>query len=1218
MVDSSSGDEVPRGFKLRHTLRGDQAAITRLAWSPDGRMLASGAGDSAVRIWDAETGEAQRTVIGQSDIVYSVAWSPDGRMLASGAGDHTICLWRPETGVLSCTLQGHDDRVFRVAWSPVGQTLASGSADNSIRLWDAKTGELRRMHRGHYAGVNDLAWSPDGRRLASGSYDQWVRMWSVEEGVLGWKQLLWQNKGHTAFVSSLAWSPDGRMLASSADDSIIQIWDPDSGRPMFRLEGHAGSITGVAFSADSRLLASKSKDNTVHLWRTDRWETVAILPEEHSTWWGSSLAFHPDPEKPVLATLGERDTIVRIWDLDLEVLLCETSAAGKPTRAVYHTTAKVVLVGEAGVGKSCLASRVAENRYPKDHEQGTTHGMRFWPMDAEKLHPSARPPADQRRDIVLWDMGGQDEYRLVHQLFLHDTTLALILIDPTRGRVAHDEAREWNKRLVKQLEGRNATKLLVGAKMDQASELANQAAIDKLCLECGFRVYLEVSAKTSRNVDKLRQTIAASLDWDRLAKTSRPELFQRIRDHVEERRKRGELVVLLEGIKTAIKEAHSKIYEETAVEAVVEQLATQGVIVQTRLAGREKAVVLQLPVIERYAGSLIVAARNNPRGVPVLEERLLGSPEIPLPGMSREDRLKDRFQERIVLECIAELMIQHGIGFRHEGLLVFPTLFPSEDRSPDEVIHHSISLYYDFTGAIDNIYASLVARLVISQMFGEGRLWPGRVEFDSPGHGVCGIRQVKRTGGLAHADLFFAEETRKDRRELFTRFVEDHLRLHGVEIREHQAMTCRACKKMIAEDIVRENIERDQKDVLCPYCRTITLISEGVARTRERDPESDHCIYALRTEVDRLMAEDAEKAKQAVARDPAIAAANSQPIRLLHLSDLHFTAETSFEAKLVWLLQDLRKGEFLGIETVEYLVISGDFTDRGSEEGFESARQFVSLLIRKLGLSPLRCILVPGNHDVQDLESSYDWKPSVSGLEPGRYVQQGEICLVRNDANYPLRFKKFSDAFYHKVMASEPYPLDVKKQGLSYLFSDTRIQFLALNSCWQIDRFYRKRSDIHPDAVSHAISRADRELEDAIKRGELNDERVLRFGVWHHAASGPEMIQNTSYLENLCKADVRICLHGDVHEMRCELIGYKRASTQIQVVGAGSFGSPTGGRPESTPRLYNLLEIRRDLRSVRVHTREQARPDGAWQGWFQWPDPDGGRGRVPYFDIDLT
>ena len=318
------------------------------------------------------------------------------------------------------------------------------------------------------------------------------------------------------------------------------------------------------------------------------------------------MAFHPSA--PVLATCDHVTHTIRVWDVDIDTLLWTDSAR----EVVRYTSAKIVLVGESNVGKSCLASMVAEGRYPKDHEQGTTHGMRFWPMDAEKLHPSARPPADQRRDIVLWDMGGQDEYRLVHQLFLHDTTLALILIDPTRGRVAHDEAREWNKRLVKQLEGRNATRFLVGAKMDRASKLVNRAAIDELCRECGFHVYLEVSAKTSRNVNQLRQRIAASLDWDRLAKTSRPELFQRIRDHVEERRKRGEMVVLLEDIKGAIKEAHSKIYEETAVEAVVEQLATQGMIAQLRLAGGEKAVVLQLPVIERYAGSLIVAARNNP------------------------------------------------------------------------------------------------------------------------------------------------------------------------------------------------------------------------------------------------------------------------------------------------------------------------------------------------------------------------------------------------------------------------------------------------------------------------------------------------------------------------------------------------------------------------------------------------------------------------------
>src|SRR6185503_12758985 len=102
----------------------------------------------------------------------------------------------------------------------------------------------------------------------------------------------------------------------------------------------------------------------------------------------------------------------------------------------------------------------------KDHEHGSTHGMRFWPMEAEELHPTAKPPHGERRDVVLWDFGGQDEYRLVHQMFLHDTTLALVLIDPTRGRAALDEARDWNKRLEKHLGKERAVKLLVGAKVD--------------------------------------------------------------------------------------------------------------------------------------------------------------------------------------------------------------------------------------------------------------------------------------------------------------------------------------------------------------------------------------------------------------------------------------------------------------------------------------------------------------------------------------------------------------------------------------------------------------------------------------------------------------------------------------------------------------------------------------------------------------------------------
>lgn len=112
-------------------------------------------------------------------------------------------------------------------------------------------------------------------------------------------------------------------------------------------------------------------------------------------------------------------------------------------------------------------------------------------------------------------------------------------------------------------------------------------------------------------------------------------------------------------MKRAIRQSSPRLYEEAAVEAVSDQLAKQGVILRSMLTGVDEALVLQLPVIERYAGSLIVAARNNPRGVPVLEERLLGSPHLPLPGMERKDRV-ERLQERIVLECIVARSLPDG------------------------------------------------------------------------------------------------------------------------------------------------------------------------------------------------------------------------------------------------------------------------------------------------------------------------------------------------------------------------------------------------------------------------------------------------------------------------------------------------------------------------------------------------------------------------------
>ena len=343
-----------------------------------------------------------------------------------------------------------------------------------------------------------------------------------------------------------------------------------------------------------------------------------------------------------------------------------------------------------------------------------------------------------------------------------------------------------------------------------------------------------------------------------------------------------------------------------------------------------------------------------------------------------------------------------------------------------------------------------------------------------------------------------------------------------------------------------------------------------------------------------------------------------RPIRILHLSDLHFTADTVPETKLQWLDDDIRKGSWLEGGEVDYVVISGDMTHQGSDLGFQRASRFVSLLVERFGLSAERFVLVPGNHDVQDSDESYQLRTRLAGDERQRAVElKGKgVFLVPHPEEYPLRLKAFSDQFYHPVL-QKPYPLDSGRQGVAYIFPETRLQFLTLNSCWEIDQFHRTRASVHPDALARLIAEADRQIQQAIVNTDVKPEDYLRIGVWHHpVADAQRGIRNREFLSNLQKNRVRVCLTGDVHEMRRELIDYWH-DKRMHVVGAGSFCAKGQDLREGSPRLYNLLEIDREFRWIRVHTRRQPKPDGAWDGWHEWPDPKGGQGRLPFFDIDV-
>ncbi|MEH2297862.1 MAG: NB-ARC domain-containing protein [Nostoc sp.] len=291
--------------KLLFSCTGHSSWVKSVGFSPDGQTLASGSDDQTVKLWDVHDGNCLKTLHGHSNWVRSVAFSPDGQTLASGSEDQTVKLWNIHTGECLTTLQGNTNRVRSVAFSPDGQTLASGSEKQTVKLWDIRNGECLKILQGHSSWVRSVAFSPDGQILASGSDDQTVKLWDVCNG-----KCLKTLQGHTNRVWSVAFSPDGQILASGGDDPTVKLWDVHNGKCLKTLQGHSNRVRSVAFSPDGQTLASGSENQTVKLWNVQNGKSLTTLQGHTNRI--RSVAFSPDGQ--ILASASEKQT-VKLWDV---------------------------------------------------------------------------------------------------------------------------------------------------------------------------------------------------------------------------------------------------------------------------------------------------------------------------------------------------------------------------------------------------------------------------------------------------------------------------------------------------------------------------------------------------------------------------------------------------------------------------------------------------------------------------------------------------------------------------------------------------------------------------------------------------------------------------------------------------------------------------------------------------------------------------------------
>ncbi|XP_006940152.2 notchless protein homolog 1 isoform X2 [Felis catus] len=335
------------------SLEGHSEAVISVAFSPTGKYLASGSGDTTVRFWDLSTETPHFTCQGHRHWVLSISWSPDGKKLASGCKNGQILLWDPSTGKqVGRPLAGHSKWITGLSWEPLHvnpecRYVASSSKDGSVRVWDTTVGRCERILTGHTQSVTCLRWGGDGL-LYSASQDRTIKVWRAHDGVLC-RTL----QGHGHWVNTMALSTDYALrtgafepaeasvnaqdlrgslqelkeralsryslvrgqgperLVSGSDDFTLFLWSPaEDKKPLARMTGHQALINQVLFSPDSRIIASASFDKSIKLWdgRTGRY--LASLRGHVAAVY--QIAWSADSR---LLVSGSSDSTLKVWDV---------------------------------------------------------------------------------------------------------------------------------------------------------------------------------------------------------------------------------------------------------------------------------------------------------------------------------------------------------------------------------------------------------------------------------------------------------------------------------------------------------------------------------------------------------------------------------------------------------------------------------------------------------------------------------------------------------------------------------------------------------------------------------------------------------------------------------------------------------------------------------------------------------------------------------------
>jgi len=326
------------------SIEGHTEAILSVAFSPDSTKLASGSGDTTIRLWDTLTGTPYAECRGHKNWVLFVSWSPDGKKLASGSMDKTIRIWEAQTGKQIGLFQGHTQPVTSISWEPLHQNpqanrLVSGSKDTTAKVWDLTRSSCLLSLGSHTKSITTVKWGGEGL-IYTASQDTTIKVWSANDG-----KLVRVLKGHGHWVNTLALNTDGvlrtgandhtplefdnpvkaqeralerynevkgsgcEILVSGSDDFTCYIWQPaQTKKPLIRMTGHGKLVNLVSFSPDGNYIVSASFDKNIKLWtKSGKYLTTfrGHVGEVYQVCWSADSR---------MFVSGSKDSTMKVWD----------------------------------------------------------------------------------------------------------------------------------------------------------------------------------------------------------------------------------------------------------------------------------------------------------------------------------------------------------------------------------------------------------------------------------------------------------------------------------------------------------------------------------------------------------------------------------------------------------------------------------------------------------------------------------------------------------------------------------------------------------------------------------------------------------------------------------------------------------------------------------------------------------------------------------------